>query len=395
MLTTTPQRSDWLRRHPAVGDTALFAIAAVLLGWPSVAMTLAGAIPVGWRVVVLAALAILHAIPLTRRRWPVATYAAASVAMALLCYAPHVPYQGAVAPAVMMPSVLLYFLALYEICASKPAPVANFAAGVALVGGALVIARLTADDSWMANTAAITSSWPILTAIAVGGVLASWGLGRLRRTREEFQRGLEVRAALDERRRIAREMHDVVSHSLAVMVAQAEGGRMSAPDDQSRRAFGAIGEAGRSALDDMRGLLGVLRSDERTEREPAPSVQQVRLLAESTSDAGLPTSYGESGRLPDVPAGTSLSVYRIVQEALTNAMKHAGPDARVDVELHGAEHEIRLSVRTLGMRSTNARTGGGTRSMHERAQAAGGQLSSGPTPDGWLVEAHLPTRQAR
>lgn len=395
MLTTTPQPSDWLRRHPAIGDVVLFAVAAALLGWPSITMVAASSIPIGWRIVVLAALAILHAVPLTRRRWPIATYAAASAAMALLCYAPHVPYQGAVAPAVMMPSVLLYFLALYEICARTSSRVSTLAAAVALVGGALVIARLTTDDTWMTNTAAITSSWPILTAIAVGGVLASWGLGRLRRTREEFQHGLEMQAALDERRRIAREMHDVVSHSLAVMVAQAEGGRMSTTDEQSREAFGAIGKAGRSALDDMRGLLGVLRSDEHSERAPAPSVQQIRQLTADTTNAGLSTRYAELGDLPTVPAGTSLSAYRIVQEALTNAMKHAGPDARATVEISGSKDDIRFTVRTFGQRTADAHPGGGTRSMHERARAVGGKVSSGPTPDGWLVEARLPVGRAR
>jgi signal transduction histidine kinase len=207
--------------------------------------------------------------------------------------------------------------------------------------------------------------------------------------------------ARGERARIARELHDVVAHHISMIAVQAETARVTTPGMPAAgaRQLGAIGDTARAALTEMRRLLGVLREDsdlDGPELSPTPGLEQLAELldqARDASDAGARLIL--SGRPRQLDPGVELAAYRIVQEALTNARRHAR-GAAVDVELVYGEQEISLRVRDNGpgpaAQMTDATLGGhGLTGMRERAAAVGGRLHTGPaTGGGFLVEATLP-----
>jgi signal transduction histidine kinase len=203
-----------------------------------------------------------------------------------------------------------------------------------------------------------------------------------------------------ERSRIARELHDVVAHHVSMVVVQAESARLTTPGMPPLGAhrLAAIGDTARSALTDMRRLLGVLREDAQgpaPERQPQPGLHQLTdLLDEARDVSGAGTRLIVSGIPAGVDPGTELAAYRIVQEALTNARRHA-PGTAVDVELHYAAATLRLCVRDNGpgLAAEAASGGHGLLGMRERAAAVGGTLRTGSAnPGGFLVEATLPLR---
>jgi signal transduction histidine kinase len=209
-------------------------------------------------------------------------------------------------------------------------------------------------------------------------------------------------AARGERARIARELHDVVAHHITMIALQAEAARLATPGlpAEGARRLTAIGDTARTALAEMRRLLGVLREDVDTEpvpREPQPGLRQLNALLDEIRDAG-PSGVRliVSGAVEPLDPGIELTAYRIVQEALTNARRHA-PGAAVDVELHYGQDELRLRVYDNGPGSStpDGALGLGLSGMRERAAMAGGQMTAGPGPGaGFLVEAVLPTKGA-
>jgi signal transduction histidine kinase len=223
--------------------------------------------------------------------------------------------------------------------------------------------------------------------------------------RAEEDREAHRRAAVaGERRRVAREMHDIVAHSISVMVVQAGGARRILERDPRRAAEAAarIEQTGRDALAEMRRLLGVLRPEERrSEREPQPGMAGVGALVERARGAGLPVALRVEGERPELPQGLDLAAYRIVQEALTNALRHAGgAPAEVLVRYGPDAIELEVADRGPGPRlppATGARdpgpAGHGLVGMRERAQLYGGELHAGPRPGGgFAVRARLPVR---
>ena len=203
-------------------------------------------------------------------------------------------------------------------------------------------------------------------------------------------------AAAAERARIAREMHDVVAHTLSVVVAQADGGRFAAAQDPqaATRALGTISEVGRSALGEMRALLGLLRdADDEAALGPQPSIEDIPALVASTREGGLDVSFVTTGTPRPLPIGAGLALYRITQEALTNVLKHAGPGPRAFVQLTWEDAALVLTVSDDG-RGAAARDDGdgqGLPGMRERATVFGGTLSAGPRAGGgYLVRATLP-----
>jgi signal transduction histidine kinase len=205
-------------------------------------------------------------------------------------------------------------------------------------------------------------------------------------------------AARGERARIARELHDVVAHHISMIAVQSETARLTTPGmpPAGARALGAIGDTARSALTEMRRLLGVLREDaepDGPELSPAPGLEQLGTLLDQARDAsGAAARLILSGRPRRLDPGVELAAYRIVQEALTNARRHAR-GAAVDVELHYGERAIELRIRDNGPGpAAEARVGGhGLSGMRERAVAVGGRLRTGPAAGGgFLVEASLP-----
>ncbi|HZM72781.1 MAG TPA: histidine kinase [Candidatus Polarisedimenticolia bacterium] len=255
---------------------------------------------------------------------------------------------------------------------------------------------------FVSSETGITADAVVFFSLIMG---APWIAGRAVRQRRLNDRELEqekTRAAaaiVEERARIARELHDVVAHSISVMVIQARGGRHvldSEPAD-ARDAFEVIEWTGQQALDEMRRLVGMLRSgDESLPLAPQPSLRELGTLVDQVQAAGLPVQLTVEGEPRDLPPGVDLSAFRIVQEALTNALTHAGPaHARVVLRYAADELEVEISDDGPG-------TGGGTGSgyglvgMRERVSVYGGELQAGRRPEGgYTLRVRLPLRTAR
>jgi signal transduction histidine kinase len=216
---------------------------------------------------------------------------------------------------------------------------------------------------------------------------------------EEEQRALS--ASVSERQRIARELHDIVAHSLSVIVVQAEGGRALTAKHPERapEVFGTIAEASREALVEMRRMVGLLRNenDDTGSRSPAPGLFD---LPELVRRSGVDADFRVHGATPAVHPTLGLTAYRIVQESLTNVLKHAGPAARTTVRVDYRPDSIHLLVADDG-RGTGAgggRGGHGLTGMAERVGLHGGTLTAGPPPGppgGFVVSAVLPMSPVR
>ncbi len=246
-------------------------------------------------------------------------------------------------------------------------------------------------------------AWTI-AAVATVAAITLWIRGRRAEARATQERASDASdtaatralAASDERARIAREMHDIVAHTLTVVVAQADGARFAAKKDRTApaRALETIGEVGRAALTEMRGLLGVLRdTDPETDLGPQPSLDDVPALVASVREGGLEVSYVTTGTPRPLPIGAGLAVYRVVQEALTNVLKHAGPKVTAYVQLRWLADAVEVTVSDDGRGAAAGHGSGGTgiEGMRERATIFGGTLSAGPKRGGgYAVRARLP-----
>jgi signal transduction histidine kinase len=217
-------------------------------------------------------------------------------------------------------------------------------------------------------------------------------------SREAMEMTLRERGALEERARVARELHDVVAHHLSMIAVQAETARLTTPgmpaDGQDRLAD--IAATARDALDEMRRLLGVLRTEQRTDgdgRQPQPGLAQLDSLVESARAAGTHVRLTLRGSSGKVPAGVDLSAYRIIQEALTNARRHAA-GAAVTVDVCYAADMLCIRVEDDGPGPAHDGQGGqGITGMRERAAMVGGTLRTGRgSTGGFFVEAELPLR---
>jgi signal transduction histidine kinase len=240
----------------------------------------------------------------------------------------------------------------------------------------------------------------------------SWAMGEFIGARRAYQREMEQRLALleterdqqakiavgEERSRIARELHDVVAHAVSVMIVHADGAAYTirSQPEVAENAVRTIADTGRQALTEMRRLLGVLRSDDaETQWAPQPDARGVVELAENTRAAGVPVRLEITGDVDDLPVGVGLSVYRIVQEALTNTIKHAGAGTTALVRLARMPEELRLEVTDNGFGTPHdvvkVSGGNGLIGMRERAAVLGGEFEAGPNPGGgWRVRATFP-----
>jgi signal transduction histidine kinase len=216
-----------------------------------------------------------------------------------------------------------------------------------------------------------------------------------RAARLELERDQQGRlAAAAERARIARELHDVVAHSVSVMVLQAGAVRHKLPAEleDDRAALGHVERTGRAALAEMRRLLGAMRSDgEGVDFAPQPGVDGLRALVEEVELAGLPVELHVEGETFALPRAIDLSAYRIVQEGLTNALKHARA-TKADVTLGYAPDELRIEVRDDGRgASSNDGRGHGLVGVRERVKIYGGEMSATTRPEGgFVLTARLP-----
>jgi len=254
----------------------------------------------------------------------------------------------------------------------------------------------------------------------MGFTFFAWAVGRALRSRtllaaelheaalraDESREQDTARAIADERRRIAREMHDLVGHSVSVMVVQAGGARRILDRDPDRAVQAAlqIEQTGRAALAEMRRLLGLLGPGEAGAFAPQPTLDGLDALIGRARDAGLPVSAAVDGERRDLPAGAELAAYRIVQEALTNVIKHGGR-AHTDVVVRWGADALELEVTDHGGRAVAGEDGArdaavlgssgqGLIGMRERTRVYGGDLEAGPRPGGFAVHARIPYEQS-
>ncbi|RKN47585.1 sensor histidine kinase [Micromonospora endolithica] len=213
-----------------------------------------------------------------------------------------------------------------------------------------------------------------------------------RAARLEVERDQRARLAVaEERARVAREMHDIVGHHVSVIVGLADGGAAlaTARAEQTAEPLRLIGDTGRQALSELRRVLGVLRdSDADPQLSPQPGIDDLNRLLPSVRAAGLPVTYSTSGELHTLGRGVQLAVYRIVQEALTNTLKHAGRGASATVTLAACDGEVRVRVQDNG-RAVPAPPRHGLLGIRERAAMYSGVVTAGPAQRGWLVDVVL------
>jgi signal transduction histidine kinase len=272
---------------------------------------------------------------------------------------------------------------------------------VALAGLALVVVFFTVGAIVDGQTAGDVVFMTILFS-------GTWTVGRLleRRTNEavrlgrhaavlEQERELRAREAIaEERARIARELHDIVAHGVSTMVLQVGGVRRRLTGDQTaeRDVLLNVEETGRRSLVEMHRMLGIMRQADGSDMlTPQPGLARLEELAESMRAAGLPVELRVEGEPVELPSGLDLSAYRIVQEALTNTLKHAGP-ARASVNVTYARDALELDVLDDGAAATNGQVGGhGLVGMRERVALFGGELETGERREGgYRVRARLP-----
>jgi signal transduction histidine kinase len=338
-----------------------------------------------------------------RRRWPLVTMAivASAALMQVILFRPGsdpLPYDLAVL--VAMYSVVKYGKHLRD----------AFLAAATVATGIVIEVVRNSNAPW-----ALMAVWYIGVC---GGV---WLMGYSMRNRRLYITTLEERAktlererhhlariaVADERAAIARELHDVVAHSLAVMIVQADGGRYAFDTDpaEARVALKTVAETGREALEDMRQLVDVLRG---TAEDDAPTAEartrvtldRLDLLVQRATSAGVAVDVTVTGTAPSVPPTVELSVYRIVQEALTNVLRHAGTGAAVKLHLGYGSDAISVSVVDDGGSAdrpapVSPGNGHGLIGMRERVAVHGGELTAGPSGAGWAVEATILLRGAQ
>ncbi|MFD5299930.1 sensor histidine kinase [Streptomyces mutabilis] len=385
------------RRRPLVWDLHLtaFWLTAALIdytggGWRNIAHDLDVPGPL------LLALSLGFTIPLLWRRSHPAAVLLAMAPVALVN-----AWTGAVLQATMLQLLVVFHIALRlplrALCWATP----------------LVLAQVLVQGVRFGDSA---GSWNQQFGSQLLSIGVAALIGITVRTRRNYTAALEDRArrleierdqqgrlaAAAERARIAREMHDIIGHNLSVITGLADGGRYAAAKSPERaaQALDAIGDTSRQALGELRRLLDVLREDEQDRQQaaeltPQPTLTDLAPLIDGVRRAGLPVRTAVNGR-PDLPAGRQLAVYRVIQEALTNTLKHAGPDATADIDLsYGDGGAVTVTITDTGRAARPATTtdGRGLPGMRERTALYGGTLEAGPRPlpeQGWRVHLHLP-----
>ncbi|MFF2631007.1 sensor histidine kinase [Kitasatospora griseola] len=400
----------WLRRHPMVVDSA-WALIVLVFG----VLVAAEQVDVNGNRVTgpqlwagLAIAAVLPGLMVVRRRWPDVTTAVA-VALGLSQIAARIePGLSSVA----------YLVFAYTGAAFGRAWTSRLALAASLAAGPLTVWRLVPSPDSANDT---LTKRVVLSALMTTPFVLCWAWGRLTRVRRAYLVELEDRAArlererdaqaqvavAAERARIARELHDVVAHNVSVMIVQADGAAyvMDTSPQQTKEALGTIASTGRQALAEMRRLLGVLRTADTTgEYVPQPGVEELPELLEQVRTAGLPVEFTATGEVRELPRGLELTVYRIVQEALTNVRKHGGPGASAKVTVDFRDGDLEVLVEDDGRGSTREQLtaggadglGHGLIGMRERVGMVSGSLDVGPRPGGgFRIRAVLPLKVSK
>jgi signal transduction histidine kinase len=379
----------WLPPWP---DIALAAV--LLLGSGGVIVAVTGSTPRSgeaaptatesdvWLLVALVVLTFFQTAPLAfRRRRPILVLAIVVVASVVLSFFGRTPIEA-----------FALFIALYSVAAHtdrKTATRAGLAALIVLAGPLVLNGDL-----------GIVEGVFELGFLALGWMFGAY-LGELRGRAERVRREQENekrRAVAEEQARIARELHDVMAHSVSVMVVQAAAAEdvFDTAPERARGALRSIGSTGRQALSEVRRVLDAVRSSDGGELMPQPGLSRLEHLIGEVRAAGLPVVLRVDGARPDLPAGVDLSAYRIVQEGLTNTMKHGRGVTRATVTLRYRPDDLCVEVHDDGAASSTDgregdRTGHGLIGMRERVALYGGELVAGPRAGGGFeVRARFP-----
>ncbi|MCC3277430.1 MULTISPECIES: DUF7134 domain-containing protein [unclassified Arthrobacter] len=390
----------WIQANPgkvnlwqAIAATLIFAVPFLLLG--------SG----GGRGLMEFALSAVICMTLAwRRSRPVASAAVQAAACILQLF---------LVPVTALPADIFVLVTVYSLAAFAPRWASLAGLALAMAGGALFLIRYIFPDIVQISTSVIAA----IDLVAFEAViLVAWTFGDLTRTRRLAVQALEDRAhrleverqqerdlaAADERSHIAREMHDIVAHSLSVIITQADGARYASAEDPevAPKTLGVIAETGRGSLREMRRLLGVLRGDEAASTRPLPTLADVDALVDSVRRGGVDVSVQTQGtpRRP-LPQGAELSAYRVIQESLTNVLKHAGPRASAEVVLQWSAKGLAITVRDNGHGAAAGLStdglGQGITGMSERLALYDGTLKAAPAAGGgFRVEAFIPYTEA-
>ncbi|MFE0107187.1 sensor histidine kinase [Streptomyces sp. NPDC059009] len=385
------------RRHPLPWDvlvTAFFVIASLTDaagGWRT---TAANDQVAEWLVFLMS---VGLSVPvLWRRRHPLAALAVMTAANVVS------NWTGA-----WLQSALIQFVVVFNIALRLPLKTLGWAAAMTTLPMAASIVRYP-KGSW--DQLIVPQIWSF-ALVALAGIAV--------RSRQDYTQALVERArqleverdqqaqlsAAAERARIAREMHDIIGHNLSVITGLADGGSYAAKKSPERaaQALEAIGSTSRQALGELRRLLDVLRDDTPTtaaasaELTPQPALTDLAQLLDGVRAAGLPVRSTVKGHPDALPPGSQLTVYRVVQEALTNTLKHGGPGATATVDISATPDGITVTVTDTGTGTggtSPSAPGRGLTGMRERTALYDGTLEAGPAPGttgGWRVRLHLPS----
>ncbi|GAA4477270.1 sensor histidine kinase [Enteractinococcus fodinae] len=407
----------WWRTHPRLADGLIILPLLGLILLSSSGSMVSAAYPVTvyhwppWALsLVLVSIIVLHMAPwIFRRTNPVGSAAVVVVGSLIqLVFGPD-----------LVPSMFMVLLTVQNLAHRAPrwASIGGFV--TALVGAVLYAAEIsflphfTGPGSYSPGEILSPMGWlagAVTSIPVIALVVLAWAIGNIQRTRRIRMETLQTRAAqlavearqerelaaADERNRIARELHDIVAHSLQVIISQADGGRYAAKatPEVAARTLETISGTGRDALGQMRRLLGVLRDTDAAETTPQPTLADVPELIDTMRLAGLEVAYTEAAGRParSLADGAELVLYRIVQEALTNVARHAGTAARATVVLAWQDSGVSVTIEDDGTGDTETdHAGQGLVGMRERTALYDGTFTAGPKPDrGFRVHAQLP-----
>jgi signal transduction histidine kinase len=419
VLTMPGGLRNRIRAHALIGDVIIAAALAAASVWfvldlrpgraimPLVGPLIGGVAAPGRTGAAAVVLLVLACLPVAlRRRWP----------FALLCLAQLPPLALVLLGHGTGWSLVASLVLLYSVAAHRGLAVSALAAGLVTGCWAAAIAGVPSEQ-WAA-AGGPPGRWAVYLVI-VTLMFAVWVVGRSVRLRRAYLAELEDRAErlerageadrraamAEERSRIARELHDVVAHHVSVMTVQAVAARrvLSTSPETAAGALSAIEEMGRAAMAEMRNIVGVLRTegDEGGERAPQPGVRDLPALVEQMREAGLRTQLWIEGDESRLPPGLDLAAYRLIQEALTNSLRHAGAGARAWVTVRREPATLTVHVEDDGRGPAAEprhpdRPGHGLVGIRERVALYGGMLQTGPRQGGGFeVRARFPLKTGK
>lgn len=398
VISAVERLQEWARAHELMVDAGF----AVLIAAMALSEALGGDLPSDARdldggTIILIALGCTALV--WRRSRPLTVLAAVSVVLTayyVLGYGSFMSVAGVVAP--------------FSVAAHARNRRVAWAAAIAYSVSVFTIASLSILDEpegFNAANAMSMAGW-LIGALIAGGIIRNrqrlFADSERRAEQAERDRVIEAeRAVASERIRIAREMHDVVAHGMSVITVQAAAAQevLTTDTEAASNALSQIESVGRESLNEMRRMLNVLRgsSSENSDFEPQPRIDDIFRLVERCVDAGLPTELTVTGTERNLPAGLGLAAYRIVQESLTNVVKHAGGNVCARVELDYTDHALEIRVRDDGRGAITSigrhRSGNGLIGMRERVDVYAGEFEAGPVAGGgYSVRAALPIESA-